>query len=72
MLRNFALTNSSLDAADLGAHSLRAGYVTEAHKRLETTQRYARGTVDAFKSSKVEQVFKAAHERRKNIGGGPT
>lgn len=62
-----------LDPTSFGAHSLRAGYVTEArkagqdwatimaqtgHKRVETVQRYDRGAIDPFRASKVHDVFK--------------
>lgn len=69
---------ANLDPKSFGAHSLRAGYVTEArragldwasimaqtgHKRVETAQRYDRGTIDPFQASKVERVFTAASKR---------
>jgi integrase len=72
---------SGLDAAVYGAHSLRAGYVTEArkagqdwstimaqtgHKRVETVQRYDRGNPQTpFNASKVAEVFKNAVKKKK-------
>lgn len=69
---------AGLDRKDFGAHSLRAGYVTMAreaeqdwstimeqtgHKRIETVKRYDRGARDAFKSSKVADVFEYASKK---------
>jgi integrase len=61
-----------------GAHSLRAGYVTTAHKngvefiaiaeqtghkRVETVKLYTRYTPDVFKATKIADVFKGAFKK---------
>ena len=67
-----AAAAAGLDAADFGAHSLRAGYVTTArqrgvdwgsimeqtgHRRLETVKVYARYTPDALAATRVAEVL---------------
>ncbi len=70
---------AGFDPDSFGAHSLRAGYVTEArkagltweaimeqtgHKRIETVNRYDRGTIDPFKASRVAEVFSTKKRKR--------
>lgn len=71
---------AGLNPREFGSHSLRSGYVTEArmagldwsaimaqtgHKKVETVQRYDRGTIDPHKASRAAEVFRAAGERRR-------
>jgi integrase len=66
-----AAKSAGLDPARYGAHSLRAGYVTESrkaglpwaeimeqtgHKRIDSVKRYDRGTINPYKTSKVGVV----------------
>jgi integrase len=72
---------AGLDPKNIGAHSLRSGYVTEAriagldwgsimeqtrHSKVETAKKYYRGGADPFKLTNVQKVFEAFDSKRQS------